>query len=359
MQATPATWKVLIAAGWKGDSKFKVLCGGEAIDTDLARSLLVRSGSLWNMYGPTETTIWSAALRVEEAGATGIPVGRPIQNTSFYVLDAFMNPVPQGVPGELWIGGEGLARGYLNRPDLTDERFVPSPFPATSAGKASGATTARLYRTGDLVRYRPDGTLDFFGRIDHQVKLRGFRIELAEIESALRSFPGVLDTVTILRDDQGDKRLVGYVVTQDEPPSVAALRDHLRETLPEYMVPTAFVVLKELPRMPNGKLDRAALPAPEQLAGERSSSFIAPATSLQQTVANVFRSVLRIEQVGLDDNFFDLGAHSLQIVKIHSELNQNIDPKIPLISFFQYPTIRALTKFVEEFSQSEACTAAK
>jgi amino acid adenylation domain-containing protein len=359
MQATPATWKVLIAAGWKGDSKFKVLCGGEAIDTDLARSLLVRSGSLWNMYGPTETTIWSAALRVEEAGATGIPVGRPIQNTSFYVLDAFMNPVPQGVPGELWIGGEGLARGYLNRPDLTDERFVPSPFPATSAGKASGATTARLYRTGDLVRYRPDGTLDFFGRIDHQVKLRGFRIELAEIESALRSFPGVLDTVTILRDDQGDKRLVGYVVTQDEPPSVAALRDHLRETLPEYMVPTAFVVLKELPRMPNGKLDRAALPAPEQLAGERFSSFIAPATSLQQTVANVFRSVLRIEQVGLDDNFFDLGAHSLQIVKIHSELNQNIDPKIPLISFFQYPTIRALTKFVEEFSQSEACTAAK
>jgi amino acid adenylation domain-containing protein len=359
MQATPATWKVLIAAGWKGDSKFKVLCGGEAIDTDLARSLLVRSGSLWNMYGPTETTIWSAALRVEEAGATGIPVGRPIQNTSFYVLDAFMNPVPQGVPGELWIGGEGLARGYLNRPDLTDERFVPSPFPATSAGKASGATMARLYRTGDLVRYRPDGTLDFFGRIDHQVKLRGFRIELAEIESALRSFPGVLDTVTILRDDQGDKRLVGYVVTQDEPPSVAALRDHLRETLPEYMVPTAFVVLKELPRMPNGKLDRAALPAPEQLAGERSSSFIAPATSLQQTVANVFRSVLRIEQVGLDDNFFDLGAHSLQIVKIHSELNQNIDPKIPLISFFQYPTIRALTKFVEEFSQSEACTAAK
>ncbi len=184
MQATPATWKLLIAAGWRGSASLKILCGGEALDTDLARSLLVRSGSLWNMYGPTETTIWSAVLRVEEVGPAAIPVGRPIQNTTFYVLDALGQPVPEGVAGELWIGGEGLARGYLNRPDLTEERFIPSPFADADSG-------ARLYRTGDLVRYRVDGTLDFFGRMDHQVKFRGFRIELGEIENALRGCFGV------------------------------------------------------------------------------------------------------------------------------------------------------------------------
>ncbi|MGC1781774.1 MAG: amino acid adenylation domain-containing protein [Acidobacteriaceae bacterium] len=346
MQATPATWKLLIAAGWTGDERLKILCGGEALDADLARSLLVRSGSLWNMYGPTETTIWSAALRVEEAGTGPIPIGRPMQNTSFYVFDAFQQPVPQGVAGELCIGGEGVARGYLNLPDLTAERFITSSFLSGPA--------ARLYRTGDLVRYRRDGTLDFLGRMDHQVKLRGFRIELGEVEGALRNCIGVSDVVTVLREDDGDKRLVAYLaIAEDGKPSAPDLRNHLRTMLPEYMIPTEFVMLQELPRLPNGKLNRAALPAPDHSAADNKQAFSAPATTLQEKVAAAFRNALHIERVGLDDNFFDMGAHSLQIVKVHGELKQSIDANIPLISFFQYPTIRALTAFIEQHSHAE------
>jgi len=352
MQATPATWKLLIAAGWKGASYLKILCGGEAMDTDLARSLLVRCESLWNMYGPTETTIWSAVLPIEHVGEQAIPVGRPIQNTSFYILDPSGQPVPQGAPGELWIGGEGLARGYLNRPDLTAERFVVIPFaelPKTNPG-------VRLYRTGDLVRYRPDGTLDFLGRMDHQVKLRGFRIELGEIESALRNCHGVADAVTLLREDNGEKRLVAYMLwAEGEPPEMASVRDHLCAVLPGYMIPSAFVALPAFPRLPNGKLNRAAMPAPERSVETGKLGFEAPATTLQQTIAEVFRNVLDTDQVGVDNNFFDLGAHSLQIVRAHDELNRRIDPKIALISFFQYPTIRMLASFIEQQSQAQAC----
>ncbi len=351
MQATPATWKLLIAAGWRGDPNLKVLCGGEALDIDLARSLLVRSQSLWNMYGPTETTIWSAVLPIDQVGLTAIPVGRPIQNTSFYVFDTLGEPTPFGVAGELWIGGEGLSRGYLNRPDLTADRFMLKSFPEltqTSPG-------VRLYRTGDLVRYRRDGTLDFLGRMDHQVKLRGFRIELGEIESVLRNFPGVVDTVMLLRESKDDKRLVAYLVfSGDTAPAVTSLRDHLRATLPEYMIPAAFVFLQELPRLPNGKLDRSALLAPEQYSDADSLNFVPAATSLQQAISAAFCSVLEVEQVGADKNFFDLGAHSLQIVRVHEELNQRIAAKIPLISFFQYPTIRTLAGFIEQQSHDGA-----
>ena len=307
----------------------------------LARSLLVRSETLWNMYGPTETTIWSAALRVEDAEQEGIPVGRPIQNTTFYVLDKAGQPVPQGVAGELWIGGEGLARGYLNRPDLTAERFLLCPFTEQS--------DARMYRTGDLVRYRSDGTLDFYGRLDHQVKLRGFRIELGEIDNTLRNCDGVLDAVTLLREDDGEKRLVAYLKhPKGQSPSHFAVRDRLRESLPEYMVPAVFVSLEDFPRLPNGKLDRSSLPAPERSTGESKDTFHAPTTGLQQTVAQVFRKILAIDHIGLDDNWFDLGAHSLQMVKAHAELNQRIENAIPLISFFQYPNIRTLAAFIEQ-----------
>jgi acyl-coenzyme A synthetase/AMP-(fatty) acid ligase/acyl carrier protein len=341
MQATPATWKLLIAAGWQGDSRMKILCGGEAMEPALARSLLVRSETLWNMYGPTETTVWSAALRIENADQEGIPVGRPIQNTTFYVLDNAGQPVPQGVAGELWIGGEGLARGYLNRPDLTEERFRPCPF--------TEQTGARMYRTGDLVRHRSDGTLDFYGRLDHQVKLRGFRIELGEIDNTLRNCESVLDAVTLLREDDGEKRLVAYLKhAKGQSPSHLSVRDQLRESLPEYMVPAAFVSLEEFPRLPNGKLDRSSLPSPERSTAERKDNFHAPATGLQQTVAQVFREILAIDRVGLDDNWFDLGAHSLQMVKAHAELNQRIETPIPLISFFQYPNIRTLCTFIEK-----------
>jgi len=342
MQATPATWKLLIAAGWQGDAGMKILCGGEAMEPALARSLLVRSEALWNMYGPTETTIWSAALRVTDAEHETVPIGRPIQNTSFYVLDKSGQPVPQGVAGELWIGGEGLARGYLHRPDLTEERFLPCPF-ADHLG-------ARMYRTGDLVRYRSDGTLDFYGRLDHQVKLRGFRIELGEIENTLRRCNGIRDAVTILREDEGEKRLVAYLTySGSQAPSHLAVRDQLRETLPEYMIPAAYLFLREFPRLPNGKLDRSSLPAPEQsTAGSQAASFQAPSTGLQQTVAQVFRKILAVDHVGLDDNWFDLGAHSMQMVRAHAELNRSIETPVPLVSFFQYPNVRTLCAYIEQ-----------
>jgi amino acid adenylation domain-containing protein len=350
MQGTPATWKLLIAAGWKGDPNLKILCGGEALDTDLARSLLVRSQSLWNMYGPTETTIWSAVLPIEQVGWTAIPVGRPMQNTSFYVFDTLGEPTPFGVAGELWIGGDGLSRGYLNRPDLTADRFMLKSFPELAQANPG----VRLYRTGDLVRYRRDGTLDFLGRMDHQVKLRGFRIELGEIESVLRCFPGVNDAVTLLRGSNDDKRLVAYLVfSTGKTPEVSTLRDHLRATLPDYMIPSAFMFLQELPRLPNGKLDRSALPAPEKQIDEGALNFAAAATSLQQAISAAFCSVLQISQVGVDQNFFDLGAHSLQIVRVHEELKQHIAVKVALISFFQYPTIRTLAAFIEQQGPDE------
>ncbi len=350
MQGTPATWKLLIAAGWTGDRNLKILCGGEALDTDLARSLLVRSQSLWNMYGPTETTIWSAVLPIEQVASTAIPVGRPMQNTSFYVLDPLGEPTPFGVAGELWIGGEGLSRGYLNRPDLTVERFMFKSFPEL----AQAGPGVRLYRTGDLVRYRRDGTLDFLGRMDHQVKLRGFRIELGEIESVLRNFSGVVDAVTVLRESDDDKGLVAYLVfSGGTVPAVATLRDHLRAMLPEYMIPSAFVFLQELPRLPNGKLDRNALPAPQHQPGAGGASSAAASPSVQEAISAAFRSVLRVEKVGVDQNFFDLGAHSLQIVRVHEELNRRIATKVPLLSFFQYPTVRTLAAFIEQHSPDE------
>lgn len=338
MQATPATWKLLLAAGWQGDPKLKMLCGGEALEPGLAEALLVRCDELWNMYGPTETTIWSAAYWVRRLGAETIPVGRPIRNTTFYVLDAARQPVPQGVVGELWIGGEGLARGYLGRPDLTAERFVPCPW-------ARGAET-RMYRTGDLVRYRSDGTLDFYGRADFQVKLRGFRIELGEIDNALRQVERVTDAVTLLREDDGEKRLVAWIEYVGEAPSPATLRDRLRENLPDYMVPAAFVFLEKLPRLPNGKLDRSSLPKPE-MAKREDEVFTAPAAGTQQIVAQVLQEVLQVDRVGVDENFFELGAHSLEMVRVHAALNQRLEKPIPLVALFQYPNVRALSSFIE------------
>jgi amino acid adenylation domain-containing protein len=349
MQATPATWKLLVAAGWHGDPRLKILCGGEALDPALAEALLVRCDELWNMYGPTETTIWSAAYPVRHSGAEAIPLGKPIRNTTFYILDSMRQPVPQGVIGELWIGGEGLARGYLNRPDLTAERFLPCPW-------AESAET-RMYRTGDLVRYRNDGALDFCGRADHQVKLRGFRIELGEIDNALRQADGVADAVTILRDD-GEKRLVAYIEHAGPAPTLTALRDYLRETLPDYMIPAAFVLLDKLPRLPNGKLNRASLPKPETAKRDIDSSA-APVAGTQQIVAQVFQEVLQLDRVGADENFFDLGAHSLQMVHIHAALNQRMEKPIPLISLFQYPNVRALSTFIERAGAETAARADK
>ena len=249
IQATPTTWRML--ADLPASTPLKMLCGGEALPPDLAARLLGRPGELWNMYGPTETTIWSAVARIERADA--IAIGRPIANTQFYVLDENGQPVPVGVAGELHIGGDGVARGYFKRPDLTDAKFVPDPF--------SGVSGARMYRTGDLVRYRASGRLEFLGRFDSQVKLRGYRIELGEIESALGEHSAVREAVVVAQEHGGDRRLVGYVAARTgSSPSASELRSYLKEKLPEYMVPGAFAIIETLPLTPNGKIDRANLP---------------------------------------------------------------------------------------------------
>jgi amino acid adenylation domain-containing protein len=345
MQATPATWRLLLDAGWEGRPNLKILCGGEAWPPQLAEQLQPRCASLWNMYGPTETTIWSAVHRVE----TGKPilVGRPIANTRFYVVDAHMQPAPAGVPGELLIGGDGLARGYWNRPELTAEKFIPDPFSPDAA--------ARLYRTGDLVRYLADGNVEFLGRIDHQVKLRGFRIELGEIESVLRSHPGVKEAVAAV-PAEAEKRLVAYVVLAGEPACTSAeLRDYLRRKLPDYMVPAAFVSMKALPLTPNGKVDRKALPLPgADTAAELSGAYVAPDSDAEQKIAAIWKEVLGVARVGRNNNFFDLGGTSLLLMGVHSRLRQAFGNDITMVDLFRHTTVRALAQHLLGQAESSA-----
>lgn len=338
LQATPSTWRLLVESGWPGDRRLRALCGGEALQTDLAGLLLDRTGELWNLYGPTETTIWSTAERIESTGA-GISIGRPIDNTFVYVLDRAGRPVPVGLPGEIWIGGQGVALGYHRRPELTAERFVADPFSADPA--------ARMYRTGDLGCWDPDGRLHHLGRIDHQVKVRGRRIELGEIESALLAHPGVVRCVVTAREDQpGDQRLVAYIVVDPAADAGAqVLREHLRSSLPEYMLPQHFVVLGELPLLPNGKIDRSVLPAPvAEVADAASSEDEAVMTPAQQQVAEAWKQVLRIPRVGLHTNFFNLGGHSLLLVKLQVTLQELFGRPVPLIELFQHTTVAAQTE---------------
>jgi amino acid adenylation domain-containing protein len=323
MQATPITWRLLLEAGWPGDP-LKVLCGGEALPGDLTDELLRRGASVWNLYGPTETTIWSTAHRVEQPEPIA-PVGGPIANTRVYVLDAGLEPVPVGVPGELYIGGAGVARGYRNRPDLTAERFVPDPF-----GSEPGA---RLYRTGDLVRWRRDGVLEFLGRTDNQTKVRGFRIELGEIEAALLDLDAVKAAAVLPRENgPGDVQLVAYVAFgAGSEPTVTELRAALRDRLPGYMVPSSFVVLDNLPLTPNGKTDRRALAQVEVRQGLSVAEHVEPGTPMERLVASIWKEALGVETVSVHDNFFDLGGHSLLamrvLARVEKEIGQTLSPR--------------------------------
>ncbi|KAF3884397.1 non-ribosomal peptide synthetase [Tolypothrix campylonemoides VB511288_2] len=343
MQGTPATWRALMQAGFLGNPQLKILCGGEALDRELAAQLLERADSLWNMYGPTETTIWSAVSQVQpDSGA--VSIGRAIANTQFYILDVNLQPVPVGVAGELHIGGDGLARGYLSRPELTAEKFIPNPF-----SKKPGE---RLYKTGDLVRYLKDGNIEYIGRIDHQVKVRGFRIELAEIEALLSQHPTVQHTVVIAKDIAGDKRLVAYLVPQAQTtPALSELRSFLKQQLPEYMVPSYFMVLDAFPLTPNGKVDRKALPTPDQTRIE-AQAYVAPRNEVERILSHVWQEVLNLERVGVNDNFFELGGHSLLVVQVHSKLNQkllgNINKEISVVDLFKYPTISTLAQYLRQ-----------
>ncbi|HEX2187720.1 MAG TPA: amino acid adenylation domain-containing protein, partial [Longimicrobiaceae bacterium] len=339
MQATPATWRMLLDAGWEGRPGLRALCGGEALGPALAERLLPRVGALWNLYGPTETTVWSTARRVERA-AGAPPIGRPIAGTRVYVLDARGAPVPPGVPGELRIGGAGVARGYQGRPELTAERFLPDAY-APEPG-------ARTYRTGDRVRWLASGELEYLGRIDQQVKVRGFRIEPGEVEARLLEHPGVRQTVVVAREDaSGEWRLVAYVVGEAE---ADGMREHLRRSLPEYMVPGAFVALDRLPLTPNGKLDRGALPAPEYAAEER---YVAPRTPVEEVLAGVWADVLRLERVGAHDSFFELGGHSLLAMRVVSRVQEVFGVELPLRALFEAPSVAALAGRVEELRRAE------
>jgi amino acid adenylation domain-containing protein/FkbM family methyltransferase len=337
MQATPATWRLLLAAGWRGHPDFTLLCGGEALPLPLARQLLPCGQALWNLYGPTEATIWASAQQITPTDPV-ISLGRPLPNLELYLLDAALQPVPTGVPGELFLGGAGLARGYLNRPDLTAERFIPHPFSDTPG--------ARLYRTGDLVRARSDGSIEFLGRTDQQVKIRGFRIELGEIEAALSQHPAVREAVALVRNEpQTEPQLVAYLLLAgNEAPAPSVLRDFLAQRLPDYMLPAAFVALREWPLTPNGKLDRRALPAPAGDARLRETSYTPPSTPPQGQLAELWAELLRLERVGIHDNFFALGGHSLLATQLLARISQQFRVTLPLRVIFERPTIAALAE---------------
>jgi amino acid adenylation domain-containing protein len=339
LQATPATWRLLLEAGWQGAPNLTLLCGGEALPRALADRLLDKGKALWNLYGPTETTIWSSVARVEP-GEGPVPIGRPIAETQLYVLDTRLRPVPIGVTGELYIGGAGLARGYGNRSSLTADRFLPDP-----VGKAPGA---RLYRTGDLARWRSDGQLECLGRIDHQVKIRGFRVELGEIEAALLLHPAVREAaVTARPDPSGEQALVAYVVARPEGDSSAnELRRHLFESLPEYMIPTFFVPLESLPLTPNGKIDRAALPDPVPVRGGQAV-YVPPRGPVEEAVASLWSELLGVDRIGAHDHFFELGGHSLFATQVLARVRDLFSVETSLRDFLETPTTAGLARLIE------------
>ena len=329
MQATPATWRMLLESGWSPAAGFRALCGGEALAPDLATQLLARCTEVWNLYGPTETTVWSTCWRVEHP-RKGIAIGTPIANTGVWILDAQRQLCPLGVPGEIWIGGAGVALGYRHRPELTAERFVTDPF--------AGTPEARMYRTGDRGRWRADGTLEHLGRLDFQVKLRGFRIELGEIEAHLLGRPEVADAVVSTRElHSGDVRLLAYLVAV--PGSAideSTLRAHLRTTLPDYMIPQHFIVLNAMPRLPNGKTDRARLPAPAQ-APSAADVQTSAGDDLERRVLAAMTASLG-SQLGLEDNFFEHGGHSLLAAQLIARLNRELERALPMRMVFEAQT---------------------
>jgi amino acid adenylation domain-containing protein len=338
MQATPATWRVLLESGWNGKSRLKVLVGGEALSPELARELVLRCDSVWNMYGPTETTIWSAVHKVDGRDERLVPIGHPIANTTFYILDAARELVAIGAAGELYIGGEGLARGYFERDAMTAEKFMADPF--------RGVPGARMYRTGDLARYQANGDVEFLGRIDQQVKIRGFRIELGEIEAILEQYPGLRHAVVVSRDDSaGSKYLAAYVVPDPEAVLPAGdLQKHVARQLPDYMMPAAFVQLAALPLTPNGKVDRKALPAPKATDFGTEKEFVAPRDEVEGRLAALWEDVLGIHPIGVNANFFDLGGRSILAARLFMRISREFGKDLPLATLFGAPTVEELAK---------------
>ncbi|MEL7355551.1 MAG: amino acid adenylation domain-containing protein [Cyanobacteria bacterium J06560_6] len=354
MQATPATWRLLLSSGWAGQNGLRILCGGEALDVGLAKQLLNCGEDVWNVYGPTETTIWSGALQLNEnlLKDGSVPIGRPIDNTQFYVLDEQHRQVPVGIAGELYIGGLGLSSGYWNREDLTAERFVDVEL----LGFA-GSTQPTLYRTGDRVRYREDGTLDYLGRLDYQAKLRGYRIELGEIEAVIASHPQINQAIVVLQGATAENQLlVAYVtLTNTENEGIKrtelisqSLRSHLIPKVPHYMVPSAYQVLPAFPLTPNGKIDRKALPPINRLA---TTSDNRPKTATESTLAEIWQSILLVETVGIHDSFFEIGGHSLLVVNVQGQIRQKLGVELSMVDLFRYPTLSTLATYINQIGK--------
>jgi amino acid adenylation domain-containing protein len=328
------------------NSMRQLMFGGEAVDPHSVRRVIQHGPPqrLVHVYGPTESTTFSTWYLIESVpdNALTIPIGRPISNTETYIVDQYLNPVPVGVPGDLYIGGDGLARDYLNRPELTSERFIANPF--------SDSPRARLYRTGDVARYRADGNIEFVGRVDHQVKIRGFRVELGEVEAALTEYPEVAEAVVTIKEDQpGDKRLTAYFVPVKESKiTVAKLRELLKQRLPDYMIPAAFVRLESLPLSPNGKVDRRALPGPEGVKPDLETDFVAPSDELELKLTKIWEKVLDVRPVGVNDNFFELGGHSLLAMRVFVRIENSFGRNLPLATLFQAPTVRKLAQVLRQ-----------
>ena len=341
VNTVPSAMRELVRSKGVPASVKTVNLAGEALQESLVKQIyeLETVERVVNLYGPSEDTTYSTYAVIQRDEGELVTIGKPIANTQAYVLDEEMRAVPIGVPGELWLGGEGLARGYLRRPEMTAERFVPDPF--------SQRGGARAYRTGDQVRWLPDGNLEFLGRLDHQVKLRGYRIELGEIEAALLDL-GILEQAVVVArgGEEADKKLVAYLVFKDRrnQTDLNQLRAHLRARLPEYMVPSAFVLLDELPLTPNGKLNRKALPEPE---ASSDKEFVAPSTPMEKTLAGIWSDVLKVKRPGIRDNFFEAGGHSLLAVQLISRVREVLHVALPVRQLFERPTIESVAQYID------------
>lgn len=344
-QATPVTFRMLNSSRWTGSKKLKILCGGEALPKELALDLISKCAELWNMYGPTETTVWSTVekVTVDHSGGIGyVNLGRPIDNTTIYVLNSELQPAPMGIPGELFIGGDGLARGYHNLPELTREKFLPDPF--------SEIKGSRMYRTGDLVVQTVDGKLEFLNRVDSQVKIRGFRIELGEIESALSQFQTIRDNVVVVREDNpGDQRIIAYIIRKEEiETDISELRMFLKTKVPDYMVPSSFVFIEHFPLTPNGKIDRKALPRPEENQQDSKNTYVEPQTEMERKLAQIWCEVLKLNRIGIDEGFFEIGGHSMLAITLMIKIEKELGIRFPLSTLFDNSTIREMADFFEK-----------
>ena len=340
LQATPVTWRLLIEAGWKGNNNFKVLCGGEALSKDLAAKLTNISSNVWNMYGPTETTVWSACNKLSTNDKI-IHVGKPVANTKTYILDENMLPVPIGVSGELYIGGAGVTQGYYKQIELTAVQFISNPFSTDSDEK--------LYKTGDIARYHYNGNIEILGRSDFQLKIRGYRIEPGEIETVLNTHPAIEQAVIIAHEyAPGDQRLIAYYVSNKvQPPIMPALDKYLIDKLPKYMIPSIFIFVETMPLTPNGKINRKALPEPDYKRPEIVQKYVSPKSELEKSISEIWCKVLKFDRVGIHDRFFEIGGDSFLAMQVIGHIEKKLDKNISILKLFQFPTISALSEFLE------------